>query len=100
MAIIKCPDPRYNGYRAGVMFRNGYGETDDEQLIFWFKAHGYKIVPPKVSQTAEDTLAAMSDEGLKQFLLDNGYKKRLGKDATRTKMVKLAKELIDDGGLQ
>jgi hypothetical protein len=43
MSIIFSPSKTYSGIRAGVAFKNGQGETDDKNLIAWFKAKGYTI---------------------------------------------------------
>ena len=47
MAKIIAPNEEYNGVSATVQFKNGIGETDDEHLIAWFKANGYKVEEPK-----------------------------------------------------
>lgn len=44
MAIIKTPNNQYNGESATVRFINGMGETNDENLIAWFKGHGYEVI--------------------------------------------------------
>lgn len=43
MAKIICPNKQYTGVSASVGFVNGIGETADENLIDWFKSHGYEI---------------------------------------------------------
>ena len=43
MATIICPNKQYNGISASVLFTNGAGQTDDPNLIKWFKSHGYKV---------------------------------------------------------
>lgn len=43
MAKIIAPNPDYNGISATVQFTNGVGETDNKDLIGWFKEHGYKV---------------------------------------------------------
>ena len=43
MAKILCPNKEYNGISASVTFVNGVGETNNLQLIEWFKSHGYTV---------------------------------------------------------
>jgi hypothetical protein len=43
MAKIFCPNSQYSGISASVTFVNGVGETDNAQLIEWFKTHGYSV---------------------------------------------------------
>lgn len=44
MAVkIYAPNEDYSGSSAGVTFVNGVGETDNPDLIEWFKDHGYKV---------------------------------------------------------
>lgn len=40
---IYTPVKGFNGKRASVEFRNGVGETDNPDLIAWFKAKGYGL---------------------------------------------------------
>lgn len=43
MAKILTPNKDYSGISASVPFVNGVGYTDDEDLIAWFKEHGYEV---------------------------------------------------------
>ncbi|MGG1878143.1 Rho termination factor N-terminal domain-containing protein [Paenibacillus cisolokensis] len=43
MAKIFAPNKQYNGMSASVPLVNGQGETDDPQLIVWFRKHGYEV---------------------------------------------------------
>ncbi len=40
---IYAPVKTANGVYASVRFVDGVGETDNPQLIEWFKSHGYKV---------------------------------------------------------
>lgn len=40
---IKSPNKDYTGVSASVPFCNGVGETEDPNLIKWFKDHGYEV---------------------------------------------------------
>lgn len=54
MAKIEAPNREYNGVSASVEFKNGVGETDDENLIGWFREHGYEVTEDEENQTGED----------------------------------------------
>nr|DAI40704.1 MAG TPA: hypothetical protein [Caudoviricetes sp.] len=43
MAVIKSPNQEYTGTSAGVTFVNGVGNTDNENLIEWFRGRGYEV---------------------------------------------------------
>lgn len=43
MAKVFAPNKQYSGLSASVGFVNGVGETEDKDLLKWFKAHGYEI---------------------------------------------------------
>lgn len=43
MAKITTPNKQYTGISASVTFVNGIGQTDNPNLIQWFKAHGYAV---------------------------------------------------------
>lgn len=43
MAVIKSPNQEYTGTSAGVAFINGVGNTDNENLIEWFRDRGYEV---------------------------------------------------------
>lgn len=52
MAKIKSPNKDYTGVSASVPFCNGVGETENPNLIQWFKEHGYQVeeAPEKASE--------------------------------------------------
>ena len=43
MARIKAPNKEYTGISASVYFVNGVGNTDNENLIEWFRDRGYEV---------------------------------------------------------
>ena len=43
MTVIKSPNQEYTGTSAGVTFVNGVGNTDNENLIEWFRDRGYEV---------------------------------------------------------
>ncbi len=53
MAVIKAPNPKYNGVSASLHFVNGEAETDNKWLIGWFERKGYKVEKKKSSKKAE-----------------------------------------------
>ena len=54
MAVIKSPNQEYTGISAGVTFVNGVGNTDNENLIEWFRDHGYGVEIDAEVSTEED----------------------------------------------
>lgn len=55
MAKILCPNKEYSGVSASVTFINGVGETNNPQLIDWFKSHGYTVDAKKDEDNFEET---------------------------------------------
>lgn len=45
--VIKAPVGNYNGISAGVQFKDGTGETDNERAVQWFREKGYTVEPVK-----------------------------------------------------
>ena len=43
MAKVIAPNQHYSGLSATVMFVNGVGETDNENLLQWFEDKGYTV---------------------------------------------------------
>jgi len=56
---IYAPNKDYCGVSATVGFINGVGETDDPDLIVWFKEHGYKV--GKSKKTGNDITSKISN---------------------------------------
>lgn len=49
---IYSPNKDFTGQRASVYFIKGVGETEDIELINWFKSHGYKVEDQRVEKAA------------------------------------------------
>lgn len=67
MAKVKIlsPNRSYTGISAGVDFLRGVGETNDPNLIDWFKEHGYSIIEEDVDlKPSEKKLEEMAVEEL------------------------------------
>lgn len=56
MAKVKAPNKQYTGLSATVMFVNGVGETDNEQLLQWFESKGYTV--ERIDEAEEAAKAA------------------------------------------
>lgn len=50
---IYSPNNSYSGISASVTFVNGVGETEDKNLIAWFKAKGYSVGEPAEKENTE-----------------------------------------------
>lgn len=57
MTKIYAPNSQYNGESASVKFENGVGETDDMDLIGWFREHGYEIEADSTADVVKATPA-------------------------------------------
>ncbi len=68
MAKIYAPNKDYTGIVAGVVFKEGRGDTDDSRMVEWFKEKGYKIVEEKKEKTVDE----MTVDELKAFAEANG----------------------------
>lgn len=53
MAKVTAPNEQYNGLSATVMFVNGVGETDNENLLQWFEDKGYTVERHNEQEEAE-----------------------------------------------
>jgi len=58
MAKVIAPNKQYTGLSATVMFVNGVGETDNENLLQWFEEKGYTIEPTEEDEAKAAALAA------------------------------------------
>lgn len=96
---IYAPVKNTNGIYASVRFVNGVGETDNPNLIEWFRSHGYKVSgsfttveptkveEPQLHQTVENDVIeknneeieskpdfeSMTPNELRQWAIENGY---------------------------
>lgn len=62
MAKIFAPNKQYTGLSASIGFVNGVGETEDKDLLKWFKDHGYDIAENKQEDKKdEDTATGVDD---------------------------------------
>lgn len=65
MTKIIAPNKSYTGISASVAFCNGIGETEDKNLIEWFKEHGYEVIEEDTDvKPIEKTLEQMTVEEL------------------------------------
>jgi hypothetical protein len=60
MAKILSPNKQYSGISASVKFVDGVGETDNPNLIDWFKSHGYEVEGVKAAKTTPPKNAAQT----------------------------------------
>ena len=61
---IYAPVKDFNGLRNNVRFVNGVGETDNPELLSWFKSHGYKVPleTTQFSQNVQDDQIEKNDD--------------------------------------
>ena len=122
MAKIIAPNNKYNGTSASVPFINGVGETDDQNLIQWFKENGYTVesvdspsvpeatpeidpeaIPETVPEASPETvpedvleLENMSVEELISFASNNGID--IGRATSKDTILKKIIEAGADNG--
>ena len=64
MAKVYAPLKDYNGISASVIFVNGVGETDNENLLEWFEEKGYTVErdeKPKRAKKAKEVTEETSE---------------------------------------
>jgi|LDZT01.1.fsa_nt_gi hypothetical protein len=98
MAKILCPNKQYSGISASVTFVNGVGETENENLIAWFKAKGYKVEEAEADQDPEGSgeevkLEEMTAEELKAYAEENGID--IGKATSQEGILKKIEEATE-----
>jgi hypothetical protein len=65
---IYTPVKNATGVWCSVHFRNGVGETDNPNLIKWFKEHGYRVEEPiKLDEGLLDNVLVNIDESVTDF---------------------------------
>ncbi|MGF7050410.1 alpha/beta superfamily hydrolase [Paenibacillus sp. DS2015] len=69
MPKVYAPNKQYIGLSAGVSFVNGIGESDDPNVIEWFRDHGYEIEEKNVVKATGEAKAteAAKKEAEKQI---------------------------------
>lgn len=109
---IYAPVKDSNGVWASVMFVNGVGETDNPQLIGWFKNHGYKLeedaVAPveEIEEVKEDVpqvtmseetvkeldgpdFESMTPNDLREWMMENGYGSKIRNTRNKEKLLEI-----------
>jgi len=90
MAKILAPNKQYTGTSASVGFVNGIGETDDKNLIKWFKEHNYQVIEDVKEQgQKEKTLDEMTIEELVAYAEEKGID--IGKATSQTGIIEKIK---------
>lgn len=104
---IYAPVKDFNGLRNNVRFVNGVGETDNPNVLAWFKSHGYKIedekhtsnliIEPKNDQIEvqndkvadEPDFDAMTSEELREWARANGFGAKIKNTRDKEKLLKI-----------
>ena len=94
MAKIIAPNKKYNGTSASIPFINGVGETDNQNLIQWFKENGYTLEEnvsftenaPVNEKNSIPDLANMTADELIKFANNNGFD--IGKSTSKDSILK------------
>lgn len=73
MAKVIALNKSYTGISASVAFSQGIGETEDKNLIVWFKEHGYQVIEEDTkAKGTEKTLDNMTVEELVAYAEEKG----------------------------
>ena len=85
---ILSPNKSYTGVSASVAFINGVGETEDENIIDWFKEHGYEVIEEDVTKV-DKTIDEMSVEELVAYASEKEID--IGKATTQSGIIEKIK---------
>ena len=94
MAKIVAPNKQYTGISASVLFCNGIGETTNEDLISWFKEHGYSVIEEDVEKK-DRNIDEMSVEELISYA--NEHNIDIGKATTQSGIIEKIKTAEQKG---
>lgn len=94
MAKIIAPNKQYTGISASVYFCNGIGETTNEDLISWFKEHGYNVIEEDVEKV-EKNIDNMSVEELVSYAEENNID--IGKATSQSGIIEKIKVAEQQG---
>lgn len=94
MAKIVAPNKQYTGISASVYFCNGIGETTNEDLISWFKEHGYSVVEEDIAKK-DKSIDEMSVEELISYA--NEHNIDIGKATTQSGIIEKIKTAEQKG---
>ena len=98
---IYAPVKDFNGLRANVMFVKGVGETDNPQLIDWFKSHGYRVESTDIQDKIDAVLAtteveptepdfdAMNPNELREWMKENGFGMQIKNIRNKEKLLEI-----------
>lgn len=95
MAKIIAPNKQYTGISASVYFYNGVGETTNEDLISWFKEHGYDVIEEDVA-SVEKNIDNMSVEELVRYAEEHNID--MGKATTQSGIIEKIKAAEQEKG--
>lgn len=109
---IYSPVLNFNGIRWNVRFVKGVGESDDPQVIEWFRSRGYEIEPsncvekdvtlkvgdvtfdlePKVDDRDYSEFEKMTPIELREWMKNNGMGSLIKNIRNKEKLIALIRE--------
>ena len=97
MPKIYAPNTEYNGTSAGVAFKDGVAETDNESAISYFRRKGFRF---EESEPKPKTLPEMTIKELQAYASENGIDlaEAKKKDEILEKISAFEKALADASG--
>ena len=95
---IYAPVKDFNGWRNNIRFINGVGETDNPQLIEWFKSKGYTVeniekcddsVRIEYKNCDEPDFEAMTPNELRDWARANGLGGKIKNTRNKEKLLEI-----------
>lgn len=107
---IYAPNKQANGVYASVLFVDGVGETDNPNLIDWFRTHGYTLeksephieIVEKCEKTPVEThdlceendvtkpnFDEMTPNDIRQWAIENGYGSKIRNTRNKEKLLEI-----------
>ena len=98
---IYAPVKDFNGWRNNVRFVNGVGETDNPQVIEWFKLRGYAIeksvekcdfpIEKSVEKCDEPDFDSMTPNELRDWAKANGLGSQIKNIRNKEKLLEIVR---------
>ena len=96
---IYAPVKDFNGLRNNVRFVNGVGETNNPQLLEWFKIRGYAVettvetcdepLEIALENCTEPDFDAMTPMELRDWMREHGYGSKIKNTRNKEKLLEI-----------
>ena len=96
---IYAPVKDFNGLRNNVRFVKGVGETDNQQVVEWFKTHGYTVeqtvekcddpIEMLLEKCENPDFDKMTPNELREWMRENGYGSKIKNIRNKEKLLEI-----------